>query len=156
MTELVEPTAPIGWECAERLVDMLRAAPGLDGVQVEDGWPGEKRLRAECVYIDAEVSELSVPVSTGPDGRLVVDDEFLIAIGVRVSGQRDLRKTRRRLSVLIGAIHGVVAVGVADLEGLPGVISATPSGLMATAVDTPAHGPVGYGRYDVDAHTRIA
>ena len=139
------------WASIERVVTILRADSDLAGVQVSTGWPGDRNLTAEMIWVDDDEGERTYPVMV--DGRKPADDVWTLSLQMRVAGQRDLDATRARLDGIVACVHTAI-VETADLEGLDDVVSVGGGSLRQTVGMTP-NGCLGYAAYDVEIHLRL-
>lgn len=146
-------SSPIWWPVALHLVDTLRAHALLDGVQVEDGYPGEVgTTSSEVVYVDEITSsDISIPVATG--GAKHYDDIFTVWLVLRVAGRKSRREAITRLAEIDGAVLQVLATDP-TLDDMPGVVSAEITERRQMAPDT-SDGPRAHGMVAVTVHSRI-
>lgn len=145
-------TTNIRWVCIKHLIDLVREHPAMVKVLVEPGWPGDKNVRAEMVWVDEVDGDVSIPVMTG--GRTHRDDKFDIPFLCRVAGRRDLDGTLTRLTEMMAAIEDVLADSP-TLEDFDGVVSAEITSETFTCGETPADGRLGFGRLVVSVHSRL-
>lgn len=141
----------IRWTCTKHLIDLIRRRSEMDGVTVEPGWPGDKYLTAEMVWVLDLDGDVTIPVMTG--GRKHRDDKFEIPLQVRVAGRVDLDATCTRVAELVAAIEDVLAVE-STLEDFEGVISAEVTRERATAGRTP-EGCLGFAEVVIAVHARL-
>lgn len=146
------PATSIRWPVARYLLDLARSHGGLDGVQIDDGWPGDKARAPEMMWVEGIDSDVSIPVMTG--GRTHRDDQFEITLSIRVVGRRDRASTVDRIDEIAAAIEDIVADS-STLQDFDGVVSAEVTRERSTAGDTPSDGPVGFGQVVVFVHTRL-
>lgn len=147
-------TGPIRWACAQQLIEILRAEPALDGVQIEPGFPGDVGTRREAIWLDAMTGTVTARVMT-PDRRML-DDNFVMPLQLRVAGHRTLDGAMARISELLHAAYQPIVTGVSTLQGLDGVVSALPGELNGpTAGETPSDGVLAFASLTVDVHARI-
>lgn len=135
-----------------RVVDLLRAHPGMAGVQVELGHPGDE-LKAEAVWITLVAGEQSIPVMKA--GRKERDDRFRIPLFIRVANRATFESTGERLIELMAVVDDQFA-GDTELGGLDGVVSATLEGEMTGPwVERTTEGCVGWAEPSIDVHARL-
>jgi hypothetical protein len=132
----------IRWLCAKRVVELLRERPGLEGVQIEPGFPGDT-LEDQAVWIDELDGDIEVPVSKGVDGIVARDDNFTVPFEVRVVGLADLDDTMTRLSEIVAEIE-LCAATDSQLGQLDGVVTARVTGERFTAAQIKGVGYVGF------------
>lgn len=146
------PATSIRWQVARYLLDLARSHGDLDGVQIFDGWPGDKARVPEMMWVEDIDSDVSIPVMTG--GRTHRDDRFEITLSIRVVGRRDRASTVDRIDEIAAAIEDIVADS-STLHDFDGVVSAEVTRERSTSADTPSDGPLGFGQIVVFVHTRL-
>lgn len=145
-------TTSIRWVATKQVIDLVRAQPGADRVLVESGWPGDKNVTSEMIWVDTITDSVNeIPVMTG--SRMHRDDHFTIVLLTRVASQRTLDETMTRLEEL-GALIEDPPADSPTLDDLDSVVSADFVTTDLTCGQTP-QGPVGYGRHELRLHTRL-
>lgn len=127
----------------------LRIGRGLDGVQVEPGYPGDTQTD-ESVWVDGLDGDVEIPVMTA--GRKMRDDEFKVPFAVRVAGLPTLDATMARLSEIVAALEDELAddPGLGALDGLIDAVISSETltvGQLRTVF-------IGFGQVVVDCHAR--
>lgn len=149
------PTTSIRWVLALRLIEQIRDAPELVDVRVEPGWPGERFVKPEMVWIDDIDGDVTIPLIKA--ARKIRDDEFTVPLEIRVTNRKDLDATMSRLFEIIAAIEDALADSITLGDGasaLPGLIACAITSIRTTAAGLP-EGHVGFGEVIVTAHTRL-
>lgn len=141
----------IRWQTVTQVIGLLEAEPTLTGVSIEPGWPGDRVPLAELIWIDELDGNVEIPVMTG--GRKQRNDDFTIAMQIRVLGQGTTNDTMRRLFEITAAIENVLAddPSLADLDG---VLSAEITSERQTTAMLP-EGPAGYAEVVLTISTRL-
>lgn len=147
----VVPLASVRWQTANQIVELLRLRPPMAGVAVEPGWPGDKFVKAEMVWIDHIAGTSEIPVMTA--GRKQRDDKFTIHLLTRVAGYKSLDDTVTRLSEIMGAVEDILADDP-TLADFPSIVSAELDTGDTTTGVTP-EGPLGFGEQTVQIHSRL-
>lgn len=144
-------TTSIRWATTKQLIALMRDAAAATGVQIEPGWPGDARARAQLLWVLNIDSTQEIPVTTG--GRTNRDDFFTITFGSRVAGLKDLDETMARIDELSALIENPIA-DTPTLDDFDGVLSAEVVTTGMTCGRTP-EGCLGYGRHEVRVHARL-
>lgn len=119
------PTTSIRWPVAKHLVDLFAASPLLDGVSIASGWPGERGITPEMIWMNTiDTVQLEVPVATG--GRKHRNDTFRVRFVVRVAarpvatGADPLDVIHVRMAELVEAAENVLAEDptLGDFDGV--------------------------------------
>jgi len=151
----------IRWALTRHMIDRLRIAPALSGVQVWPAWPGDTIADSsdELIWCDNIDGELNVPMSKGPDQRMSRDDMFELLFLVRVTGAMLDDQTESLLTVgdRMAEIQSVIEDWLADdpsIDEFDGVVSAELSNASMT-VGMKAEAPTAYGVVTVSVHSRL-
>ena len=145
-------TTSIRWALAKHLIGIVRDAPAATGVLIEPGWPGDKHIKREMLWIDEIAdTDASVPVMT--NGRTHRDDMFTIVVLARVAGRNTLDETMTRLEELGALIEDQIADSP-TLDDFGSLLSADFAITAMTSGRTP-EGPLGYARFEVRCHSRL-
>lgn len=139
------------WETVQAIVTALRASSALTGVQITTGFPGDRNVTAEAIWIDLIDGQLEIPVMTG--GRKEYDDTFDIPIEVRIAGQIDGDYVRGRLEDVAGTVLTILQNDT-QLSNLDGIVSATVTRIRSDVNGTP-DGYIGFAEVTVEVHSRI-
>lgn len=143
----------IRWPVAKHLVELLDCSPLLAGVLVAPGWPGEKNITPEMVWLNTiSTVDLNIPVGTG--GRKHRADTFQLRFITRVVGRTDLDATQIRLAELDSAAEDVLAEDP-TLGAFDGVVSAELVDRGQQANQFP-EGLVGDGFFVVEIESRLS
>lgn len=140
----------VWWEVVERVLAGIGGQPMMEGVQVENAWPGDK-VKGELIYVGDITSESEIPVSKA--GRMYRDELVTVPLLARVIGRRTTALTYQRLQEIASAIEDYLADNV-DLEDLDGVVSAEITSRVMS-VGTLPEGPVGKFETQLLIHTRL-
>lgn len=144
-------TTSVRWTVTKALIDDIRAAPALVGVAVEPGWPGDRNIRPEMVWVADLDGDVSIPLMNA--GRTNRDDRFTIPLEVRVGNQNNLDATMARLTEMVAAVEDVLAES-STLGDEDGVVSIEISSERMTCASTP-EGHVGFAEVVVSVHSRL-
>lgn len=147
----------IRWAVLAHVIDLLRAAPQMQAVAVEQAYPGDRALAAEMVWSGEIEGDVGIPVGTG--GRKLRDDRFMIPLFVRVSARSNHDETRQRCGDLVSAIGDVLAddptLGDFEVDGRGHVISAELTDVRDATVETPSDGVIAFGQAVLTVHSRL-
>lgn len=135
------------------VVAALRNADNLRGVDVHGGWPGDRNVTAEMVWIGADVTgDADIPVATA--GRKQYDDKFTFPLEVRVVGRVDLDTAAERVSAVMAAVLDTLQADP-TLGDLPELVTATVEQMRGPYAEVTPDGPMAWGQVTVAAHLRI-
>lgn len=149
---MTQATTSIRWPLAKHLVTTVAGQVAADGVAVEPGWPGDKNVKKQMIWVD-EIADSVSEVVVMAGGRTIRDDFFTIVLLTRVAGLRTLDATMTRLSELGALIENPVADSP-TLDDFDSLVSADFVTTNLTCGVSPA-GPLGYGRHEVRVHSRL-
>lgn len=144
-------TALVRWDVTNALVTAMRASSTLAGVSVYTGFPGDRNVFAESIWIDVIDGDLEIPVMTG--GRKEYDDIFTVPVEITIRGQIDGDYVRQRIETLASAVLSILQDDP-TLAGLDGVVSATVERVRSDVNGTP-DGYIGFAEVTVSVHSRI-
>ena len=142
-------TTSIAYTAAKRVIDL--ASVMLDETLCTVGWPGDRELVSEMLWVEDIGVETEVPVSQG--GRHVRNETITLELGMRVINREDIADTHLRLAEIVAVIEDRFALDP-GLDGLEGVIFSEVTDHNQTAHLTP-EGPVGYGRIGLRIDARL-
>lgn len=134
-----------------RVVAELRLRPGLAGVEVDAGWPGDE-LREQHVWVGDVEGDIGQP--TAQAGRLQRDDEFELPLAFHVAIREGLDATRARLGALMAEVESWFADPALVAGVVPGVLDVRVTRVGSTAVRA-REGAVAKGGVMVAVHTRL-
>jgi hypothetical protein len=111
-------TTSIRHSLKAHLVDLLSAAPGLAGVQIAYGFPGDSMER-ECVYVARVTGTVEILLMQG--GRKQRDDQFTITLIIQagLDGGSE-QASEERASEMYAVVENVLAddPSLDDVDGL--------------------------------------
>jgi hypothetical protein len=146
-------TTSIRWEACKRIVSLIEADQDIEdtAVSVQPGWPGDRIIQKELIWIDEITGDTRIPVMTG--GRKERDDEFEITLNFRVVGLHDLEDTMDRIFALVAIVENILADDT-SLDALDGVLSAEITSQRMSCAMFP-EGPVAYAELKIQISSRL-
>ena len=141
------------WEVMGAVVSALRDADILRGVDVFGGWPGDRNVTAEMVWIGADVRGNSeIPVATA--GRKQYDDKFSFPLEIRIVGRESLEAAAARSSDVMAAVLDTMQTDP-TLGNLADLVTATVDSMRGPYAEVTPDGPMAWAEITVSAHLRI-
>ncbi len=135
------------------IVAALRNAPSLRGVDIHGGWPGDRNVTAEMVWLGADVTgDAEIPVATA--GPKHYDDKFTFPLEVRVAGSGDLDAAAARASAVMAAVLDTLREDP-TLGDLADLVTATVEQMRGPYAEVTPEGPMAWAEVTVAAHLRI-
>jgi hypothetical protein len=103
-------------EVIDTLVERLRARPGLDGIQIEDAYPGDEK-ELKCIWVEDAISFDAVAGMRAD--KKVYNERYTLNVWCDVFSEGgDLSTARQDLTVLVGEVFDEIAEQP-RLTGLP-------------------------------------
>ena len=146
-------TTSIRWAAVQRIVDLIEADADIDdtAVSVQPGWPGDRIVQKQLIWIDEITGDTRIPVMVG--GRKERDDVFEITLYFRIAGLFDLSATMDRTFELVAIAEDILANDT-SLGGLDGVISAEITSERMSCAMFP-EGPVAFAELTIQVSSRL-
>lgn len=146
-------TRSVRWTVTRHVVELLRGAPGLVGVDVWSMWPGDRHVVPAMIWVDGIDGDLEIPVFQA--GRKQRDDRFSLPVLTRVFSRSvdDADGVMERL-IDITAVVGDLLADDPGIQGLDGVVSAEVISESQTGMVT-QEGVSGWGRTELSIHSRL-
>jgi hypothetical protein len=146
-------TTSIRWEACKKIVQLIGEDPLIasTSVSVQPGWPGDRIVQKELIWIDEITGDTNIPVMTG--GRKQREDDFEITLNFRITGLYDISATMDRTFVLIGIVEDILANDT-TLGALDGVLSAEITSERMSSAMFP-EGPVAFAELKIQISSRL-
>lgn len=141
------------WTLMGAVLDALKVSPGLRGVDVHAGWPGDRNVTPLMVWIGFDINgNPNIPVATA--GRKQYDDEFSFPLEMRVAGTANLYDAAEKVDAVMADVLRVLATDP-TLGNLPSLVTATVSEMRGPYAENTPDGPMGWAEVTITAHLRI-